>query len=345
MEAMDGMDVDSIRKKFKFLSEFSDNFVKNTPLDTLLRMETTSMKIQEFERSKAASSRLTSNRDSIASTFTKVKDGQDNRWDSLHPARFLPGAGCSAAKIWLRAREVLGEKGTVPISTYDMASVGLAGYVSKRGWCEMHDPGSDAISIKMFNINSCTSKVSTVATQGEEFKDIVDLGEFKLALRAAREAMAFMFPWNKSIAAMEGFMFRTNFCAADMAGVEKPATTLTQFVDFALEANADRWKNQEAFMSTGELKTAWDSFYGARPESALPKGKTGVGLGKGKEPAKPKGIFDDRCRAFNMGKCVKPPTTCTTRNGIPLRHTCNFRTNQADPATACDKPHPRCFNH
>ena len=343
-------DVPAIKKKFAFLAEFTDSFIMSHPLETLLKMETTSIKIQEYEKGKAASSKLASNRDSIASTYTQVVQGQDNRWNELHSARFLPGAGCSAGKVWLRAREVLGDKGTVPISTYDMGCVGLAGFVSKRGWCELHQPGSDSISLKMFNINSCAAKSSSSsssAKQDEEFKDIMELGELKLALRAAREAQSFVFPWNKSIAAIEGFMFRTDFCSADLAGEDKPAAVLTQFVDFALTNNADKWKNQEPFLSAGDLKTLWDSFYGAKPSSKLGKQKQ-------KEPEKKKdhfktqftsGVFDDVCRLYNMGRCVKPPGACATKGGIPLRHVCNFTPDPRNPQAICAKPHPRCMNH
>ena len=338
-------DIPAIKKKFAFLAEFSDSFIASHPLETLLKMETTAIKIQEYEKGKAASSKLASNRDAIASTYTQVEQGRDNRWNELHPARFLPGAGCSAGKVWLRAREVLGDKGTVPISTYDMGCVGLAGFVSKRGWCELHQPGSDSISLKMFNINSCAAKSTSVsnAKQDEDFRDIVELGELKLALRAAREAQTFVFPWNKSIAAIEGFMFRTNFCSAELTGEDKPAAVLTQFIDFALSTNADKWKNQEQFLSAGDMKTLWDSFYGAKPSSKLAKQKP-------KEQEKKKfqfasGFFDDICRVYNMGKCVKPPGSCTTRGGIPLRHVCNFAADMTKPQIVCGKTHPRCMNH
>ena len=51
-------------------------------------------------------------------------------WQSLfHASRFLPGAACSAVKLWLRAREILEGSKVAPVAVYDMASIGLAGYV------------------------------------------------------------------------------------------------------------------------------------------------------------------------------------------------------------------------
>ena len=170
------------------------------------------------------------------------------------------------------------------ISTYDMNSIGLGGYVSKRGWVEIHDVGSDSLSLKLFNINGCGNKISSSSGMVEEFKEIAELGEFKLALRVAREALSYVHPWNKSISALEGFLVQSNFCSSDLSGVEKPAATLTQFVDYIFGENADRWRAHEPFINTGELRGAWASFYSAKPTSSLQKAKqAGGGGGRGRE--------------------------------------------------------------
>ena len=105
---MNADDISSLRKKFKFLEDFSDSFIMSTPYEALLKTETTAIKISEFERGKAITLRLSNNRDKLGSSFSSVTAGKDNRWDELHEARFLPGAGCPAAKLWLRARAVMG---------------------------------------------------------------------------------------------------------------------------------------------------------------------------------------------------------------------------------------------
>ena len=240
MSGISAEDIASLRRKFKFLEDFSDQFIHSTPYKALLKTETTALKLGEYERNKAASNRLSTNRDNLASTLYKVSSGSDNSWDKIHEARFLPGMGCSATRMWLRAMEVLGTTGHVPISTYDMGCVGLGGYVSKKGWVELQNIGSDNLSLRYFNINSCGNRVGGADGGEGEFKEIAEIGEFKLALRVAREALSFVFPWNKSIAAIEGFMLQSDFCKADLMGVDKPATILTQFVDYCLGENADR---------------------------------------------------------------------------------------------------------
>ena len=44
---------------------------------------------------------------------------------------------------------------------------------------------------------------------GDSLLEIASFGDFKQALRTAREALSYVYPWNKSIAALEGFLIRT----------------------------------------------------------------------------------------------------------------------------------------
>jgi hypothetical protein len=151
-------DLQNLRRKHPYLADFSDNFIRNTPIGDLLKIECTAMKMKEIERNKDSDDKLAANMSALASTFTVVKEGRDNRWSELHPARFLAGAGCSAVRLWLTARDVLGTAGYPPIGSYDMGSVGLAGYISSRQWTEMHNMCSTKLSVKLFNINSCTGR-------------------------------------------------------------------------------------------------------------------------------------------------------------------------------------------
>jgi hypothetical protein len=202
-----------------------------------------------------------------------VRAGQDDRWARLHDARFLAGAGCSATKLWLTAREVLGLNGHPPISTYDMQAVGLAGFVTAWGWCEIANPSSPKLSVRMFNINNCAARASSSKSRqdDEDLIDFAEVGEFIVALRAMRSAMAYVMPWNMSVAALEGFLINTRFCKDELGGLEKQASILTSFMDYVLSENANRWRNIEPFITHGELRAVWNSFFSARPQSALTK--------------------------------------------------------------------------
>jgi hypothetical protein len=167
-------------------------------------------------------------------------------------------------------------------------------------------------------------------------------------------------PWNKSIAALEGFLLRTDYCKDDLQGLERPGLILSQFIDYCLEENANRWRGQEEFLKAGDLPAVWASYFGGRPQAQMQKlkdtknnwqankfGKTGffrqnssnfTQLGRGN-------FFDDICGQWNMGRCLKVPGTCMTSRGVPLRHVCNYRPNLSDPTNVCGRDHTRHSFH
>jgi hypothetical protein len=335
-------DIRVLKSKHAFLADFSDSFIRSTPIGDLMKIESTALKAREIERAKDSEDKLSLNKTSLATAFTDVQAGKDNRWSTLHPARFLGGASCSAVKMWLAARECWGSSHPPPVGNYDMGSVGLAGYVSARGWVELHNPASTKLSVKQFNINNCGSRASAKkAAEGDE--DILELGEFKLALRALRTAMSFVMPWNYSVLALEGFFMQNNYCAQDLGNVDKKAWLLTKFSDYVLSQNADRWRDAEPFLSTGDLKAAWAAFFGAQPQAALakPGKKTGNNNQKSQQSK-----FDPRialgiCFAWNQGQCLKPAGTCATAKGRPLKHVCDFIADPSKPQDVCGKDHVR----
>ena len=265
-------DIKLLKAKHSFLNDFSDNFIRLTPIGDLMKIESTVMKAREMERSREADDKLAANKAALLSTFTTVKEGKDNRQTVLHPARFLAGAACSSTRQWLAAREVLGTGPLPAVGSYDMGSAGLAGHVSAKGWAELHNMASCKLSIRQFSINSCGTRSSGKKNLDEE--DSMDVGEFKLALRAMRTAFQLALPWNHSVLALEGFFFQNNFCFSDLANVEKKAFFLVKFTDYVLGQNADRWRDSEPFLTAGDLKAAWASFFGSQPHSTLkPQGQ------------------------------------------------------------------------
>ena len=370
---LDSSNLDSLKKRHAFLNEYSDEVLATTPLETLLKLETTSIKLHNMEKGNNVDEKLAANRDNLENNNIKVNEGVDNMWSALHPARFLPGAGCSAVKMWLKAREVLDGSKIPAISIYDMASIGLAGYVTPKGWSVIHDPGNSNLQLKLFSINNCGQRTSSKSGEygDEELQDVAEIGELKCALRVMREAMAFVSPWNKSVAAIEGFLIQNHFCSSDLDGLEKQAQILSQFIDYCLRENSNRWRGHEAFLTVAELKGTWSSFFGARPQALLAKAKkpykqerfgfkqndnyrgndyrsndfrsNDFRSNDGWQKMNPMLFFDDICVMWNLGKCVKPPGTCATKKGRLLKHICNFRPDPANPQTYCGALHP-CFS-
>ena len=136
-----GMDLDTLKRKFSFLAEYSDAFINSTGVDVLIKAETASHKLMRFDKDRKAEDKLFQNRESLTNTPVTIPAGQDNRLDILHPARFLPGATCSASKLWLEARKIIGGSGPQPLSTYDMASIGLGGIRLCQGLGRVTQPG------------------------------------------------------------------------------------------------------------------------------------------------------------------------------------------------------------
>jgi hypothetical protein len=347
-------EVATMRDKIPFLREMSDGFIRSMPPQDLLKLESTSLRIREAERMKDAEDKLAANRASLGSRPKEVKAGLDDRWNILHDARFLPGAGCSATKLWLRAREAVGLTGHEAIGNYDMAAVGLGGFVTAKGWLELANPASTRLSIKLFNINNCATRAAkTSSLETEELLDFAELGEFKLALRTMKAAMRFIMPWNLSVDALDGFLQNTRFCKDDLSGLDKQAQLLTQFSDYVLAENANRWRNMEAFLTAGELKTTWTSFFSARPQSALVKKSSHNGSSssfKGKQSSFKKPDekrsstakkFVDVCWQWNSGTCSRTAGGCKSKFGTPLRHVCDFRPDPNNDSKICGEAHQR----
>lgn len=262
---------------------------------------------------------------------------------------------------------MIGLTGAPPIGNYDMGAVGLGGFVSARGWVELANPSSTKISLKLFSLNNCSSKVSTSKSDSTEsiLPDFAEVGEFQLALRTLRNAAAYVSPWNMSYAALENFLINNRYCAEDLGGVDKQAVILTQFVDYTLVENAARWRDCEPFLSSGELKNTWQAFFSARPQSALQKkaqqqlpasakqnkqnqfgnrggfsnnGRTGF-VNSHRRP------FIDVCYNYNKGLCQKPAGQCVSPSGTPLRHVCDHRPDPANLLIFCGQNHKCVDNH
>jgi hypothetical protein len=256
-------DLASQKRKFPWLADFLDSFIRGQSTEALLKMETTSMKMKMMERKQDLDEKLTSNMMELAERVVKVNAGEDNRWTILHDVRFLAGAACSVYRLWLAARKKIGVMGHAPIGSYDLGAVGMGGLVTSRGWVELHKPSSYKISLRMFSINNCSATAGSSKMEGKEgyLDDIVELGDFKLTLRALRVVASFAVPWNMSYLALENFLLLSNLCSADFGPAENQALCLTQFVDYVLGENSNRWRDSEPFLTTGDLKATWDTFF------------------------------------------------------------------------------------
>jgi hypothetical protein len=216
-----------------------------------------------------------------------------------------------------------------------MYAVGLGSFVTSKGWVALHNPLSSKLALKLFSINNCNARVghASNAKQGDQgTEDINELGEFKLALRTLRRAASFVQPWNYSFQAIKGFVHQALYC---QAGLGKRASLLTQFFDYCLGQNAYRWRDAKPFLSTRELKTSWNSFFGARPQTAL-SGKNTASKTPGDKPGEHKKWIDIYF-PWNVGACLKAAGDCKSARGTPLRHVCNYAANRNNPDVCVER--------
>ena len=218
--------------------------------------------------------------ETLRSKPVQIPAGEDDRADRLHSARFLGGAVCSAKKLWRLARESIGLDGVPPLANYDMAAIGLMGCVTARAWKELHNPGSMNNTVKLYspsNMSSSTGSTRRLSLAdgdksinvGESLKEISDLEELKLAVRAMCRAAQYAQPWNQSYNAIDGFLQSSNWASAELSGRSNRAVLLTDFVNYIMGLNAQSWQQMEDFRSSGEIKVLWGEWFGSRPSSLL----------------------------------------------------------------------------
>gem|GEM_PF-5631906 len=305
---MTGAPISTLRQWFPLLHAMPDPMLANTDLPTLMALNKSLQPqsqsssgdplshVAEIMAAAAAkiSGSMSRQEDDPAVTMAKtleilranpaaVAAGQDDRCHILHPARFLGGYVCSAKRAWLTAREVLGLEGIPPLSNYDLSAIGLGGCVTMRGFKEIHQPGSPHLTLKLFSSSNMGS--STGATKrltladgdtsvniGDNMKEIHDLNEFKLAVRAMCRTAQLVMPWNMAFNSIDGFLHNTNYGYAELHGRSNRAAILTDFVNYMLGLNAAAWVQKEEFKNSGEIKTIFGEWFGSRPASLLVQG-------------------------------------------------------------------------
>lgn len=88
--------MDSLRRRHQFLDNYDERLIAATPLDTLIKLEATSIKFENLKKARDCADGLQQNRDQMDSTYYHIAKGKENRGTKLHSMRFLPGIFCSA---------------------------------------------------------------------------------------------------------------------------------------------------------------------------------------------------------------------------------------------------------
>ena len=329
--------------------------LKKLPLSAIFQLSNALVKSSKMSEKLTVNSRLAANAQGLLKNPTEVASGQDNRRTILHEGRFLGGACCSMNDIWLKGKDVVGQKGPVPVSCYDLDSVGCGGSVTARGWKEIHDPSSQELKIKHFYLpnvagSGLSTKKYSIGENGEEIsfgeslKEIGDLDGYRGALNVMREAMASALPWNRSISAISGFMCNTNYLQSDLGGNSRRAGILTEFTDYILGRNALNWDNGHPFITTEEMAHTWSNWKSKRSAlfTSSSNSSSGQQGSKDKRSTHTKDKYKEAsscCKRYNAKTCPKQADKdCVSFFGAKLKHVCNKFTTGGG---ICGKDHPR----
>ena len=328
------------------IKDVPEAMLKRMPLTAILQLNAALAKESKATSRRSINDKMLMNAQQAQQSPAAIPAGMDNRRDILHAARFLGGVSMSAQGMWLQAREILGPKGVAPFGNYDMDSVGCGGCVTPKGWHELHDPssgelrlklfhmpnvGSSALSAKRFHLDDNESSISV----GESLREIADFDSFKNALNTAREAMACALPWNRSIGAIQGYMFNSNYCQSDLYGNLRKAAILTEFVVFVFSRNALQWENKLPFLSTDDLTQVWASWKSKRAAYFVVERSEKHSSSTTSKKREKSYV----CRKYNSKEgCPNKVEDCKTMYGTKLRHVCNQATQGG---RMCEKNHPR----
>ena len=353
------LDVEIIRRSLPFLQDLDDDYIKAHSYDQLVSANATLQRMDQKAASAGLSARLTSHYNELRQKPIRVEAGWDDCISQLHDARFLPGTACLLAKYWERGQQLVPDTGLKPLCGYDMVSLGLNACISTKGWVELHDPGSLAISIKYFmpsNVNlsdraAARQKLSDILTIEEQLSEPASVHELSHALLAACFAQREVTPWNYSICAILGFFSGSRYCENYLAGRSNQAALLREFVDLILHANANNWRIKQPFLTANDIQTQWTSF--AIQKNIFPIAQP-INRGPVASPAKksePQGTktttgtrpplaYRNICMRFNQGNCpAQDRPSCEVGKGpkkFVLQHLC------LEPKTgggACLGPH------
>ncbi len=350
-------DLSVYREDFPHLKNKPDDYFAHRTFDQLIRMNT--MLEKSNKSSRKLTEKLARNLDYTKQHPVPIHAGTDNRSDILHDARFLGGHVCKHTDIWLRARNLLGLQGPDPVSRYDTETLGLTGHINSYLWSALSNPGSKDISITMASPEALKAARGVEDRDGgHPKKDFTTISDFRMALAALRVARHCIHPWDFSLATIEFFLISVQFGETDLPDLSARLRFLSEFVDEALQHNAEAWDDAKSFLPASALSTRWmNRIMLLRGTQPTPSGHTftprpkppprGQFVGQPThQPAKPKFKFEklavphDVCRRFNLGQCSKqadPHCFAVWDLSKQLRHVCCFR----DPTTQafCLKPH------
>lgn len=297
--------VENFKKNYPDLRNFDDSI-----LAVLSASELAKMGGRGLKNSKILSEKLASNYEQVKTFPARVPEGVDDCTGTVHESRFLRGYLNNSQELWLQARRFLGLTGLPPVSHYETVSVGLQGLVTSQVWAECRNPSSKVLSIKMLAAESVKASRGA-GLAASEAKDFATVREFKKSMLTLDCCIRRIYSWNWAFTTVLVFLNSVDFGEVEIAEEGVRLAFLVEFVDSAIQHNAQCWDEERPFRSALELATHWAaSLMKLKCDAATPK-RLGGGGGGGQrsEPGAgrnsrhaPKNLAGV-CTKFNSGEC------------------------------------------
>jgi hypothetical protein len=103
-------DLGSIKKKFSFLAEYTDELISKNGLDTIIKLESTALRLKEAEKGRATEEKLALNRDELAATIKALSTTGGTRSTQTGP----PGSSLLSCPALAVSKRVHGQQPTDP---------------------------------------------------------------------------------------------------------------------------------------------------------------------------------------------------------------------------------------
>lgn len=147
-------------------------------------------------------------------TKTKLWEAaEDNLMSVFHPIRFDRAPVASTQSLYVAAAKMWPNKPLIPLKSYDFSAINVTNVITNKGFEEIHNPGSTAISIKMFSKENFKKSAGGAANWSighneaglpvvnvpECFTEIANMAQFHSAFFALYVLKKRACPWDHSL--------------------------------------------------------------------------------------------------------------------------------------------------
>lgn len=261
--------------------EFARQFPNLAPMkDTHMYLRICDLAMQDLKKEECTKSKSSNNLENKLKLNNQESNKEvfwqgeyDNRSTLLHNLRFDKFPTISSEKLFVAAAKRINTENVVPISNYDLSSLGLLNVATNKGFEEIHNPASKNLSIKMFlksNFSKSTGGIANFVPFHTEdgipgmstsmfLGEIKSIKEFQKCFFALFTLKSRATPWDKQLEPLWSFFidkdyFENKLNCKQYYCQDEPGTFCAKFTDHILLQNATRFSNELPHLDKQENK-------------------------------------------------------------------------------------------